>query len=142
MTSLNSIKNTLDNINLTLSALPKSNTTTHTQGTLFQDVALASSFTFSSTIDLREDQSNRNFRNLTVFGSTSTDSSNISIHLAISQDDTTYFTLPAGASLIRHQTGSSTFDYSISLSNIPVRYVRVYFDRPAANVVTHFIATD
>ena len=142
MTSLNSIKNTLDNINLTLSALPKSNTTTHTQGTLFQNQALASSFTFSSTIDLREDQSNRNFRNLTVFGSTSTDSYNISIHLAISQDDTTYFTLPAGASLIRHQTGSSTFDYSISLSNIPVRYVKVYFDRPAANVVTHFIATD
>tara|TARA_R110000850_G_scaffold187418_2_gene313232 strand:+ start:69 stop:497 length:429 start_codon:yes stop_codon:yes gene_type:complete len=142
MTSLASLKDGLDKLNLTLGALPKSNTTIHSQKQLYNNATLSTAFTFSDTIDLRESSSNRNFRNLSVYGSTTTDSSNVNVRLAISQDDLTYYTLPPNASMVRHQTGSPQYDYHISLANIQVRYVKVYFDAAASAVHCFYIASD
>tara|TARA_Y100000592_G_scaffold37579_1_gene59452 strand:- start:700 stop:1128 length:429 start_codon:yes stop_codon:yes gene_type:complete len=142
MTSLSSVNDMLSRINLTLASQPKSNTTIHDQKQLLENATLGSAFTFSESIDLRENQSNRNFRNLSVYGSTTTNPNSVNIHLAVSQDDTNFFVLPPIANMVLHQTGGSVFDYHISLSNIQFRYVKVYFSAAAAAVNLYYIASD
>lgn len=142
MTSLTKVTDELRRINLTLASQPKSNPTIQSNSTIYDNATLSDAFTFSDAIDLKESGSLRNFRNVTFFGNTTTAPTSVKIHIAISQDNSTYFVLPPNASMVLHQTGGSVYDWHISLTNVGARYVKLYVDRPVASFTAIHSATD
>ena len=140
MPSLIRINNEIDAIKTKITTLDNNSVVIFKSGSVYQNQNLTAN-TFSDPIDMKDRQTNKIIRNLHIYGNTDTSTNGFRFAVSDDQFGDYYVLFPLSVSH-QHTTSSTTFDFTLALSNNHFRYIKIYNDNPMSNVNLLFKAHD